>query len=340
MSSSSAPSHQVGDCNDLGAIDEFQNITPPGVSKVLNVLIDPVNSGTIYAGTYAEGLYKSVNCGSTWVKINTGNGADLIDSGFQWSMEIDPIYPNILYAGSLYGKDNSLLKSDDGGIDWYPVFPATSEVAQVVEYNWTQEASMDPNDRLHLAVSFHANCFGQYAPMCLAESFDGGVTWKLFKGPANNWVENARPIIIDKDQLLYVTALDGTFYTKDHGASWPRVSPGGYHQMYRSITGVYYLGQQYGMQTSTDGHTWTMIDKSPGGDGLIGDGQRIFTVFDNMTDKNQLYMTTDETDGQNWKKLPSPAGLTRGSGWLRYDKDHSLLYSPNIEGGLWRFRTK
>ncbi len=96
-------------CDKLGAVDAWELITPPGVANVLHVLADPVNTGTIYAGTANTGVYKSIDCGATWAKINTGKNADLIDSGGQWTMAIDPVEPKVLYAGALYGKNLGLL---------------------------------------------------------------------------------------------------------------------------------------------------------------------------------------------------------------------------------------
>ena len=63
------------------------------------------------------------------------------------------------------------------------VSPPGSEIAMTVDYNFLQEVSMDPTDPAHLVVSFHADCKGAYAPMCMAESKDSGTTWRLFKGP-------------------------------------------------------------------------------------------------------------------------------------------------------------
>ena len=115
----SGPPHMVADCNGLGAVGMWEAITPPGVTNVLNILVDPVHAGTVYVGTSKTGIFRSTNCGKDWVKINTGAGAAAIDSGGQWTMAIDPTNPNVLFAGSLYGSDPSLQKSTNGGVDWH-----------------------------------------------------------------------------------------------------------------------------------------------------------------------------------------------------------------------------
>ncbi|MEI9953268.1 MAG: hypothetical protein WDO74_30900 [Pseudomonadota bacterium] len=339
----SVPNPVVGDCKGLGEIDKFENITPPGVKQVLNVLVDPVNSGTIYVGTGLQGIFKSTDCGATYSKLNTGAMADAIDSGLQWSMQIDPVNPDVLYAGSLYGSDLTLLKSTNAGIDWFSLFPPGSQVAKIVNNNFTQEVAIDPDPtrHTHLVVTFHDVCKDEFAPMCMGESNDSGTTWRLFKGPVKNWGEDARPHIIDDKAFLYVTFGDGAYWTGDNGANWEKVANGGNHQVYKTAAGIYYMGYQFHMLQSTDGHIWNKIENSPGGDGLVGDGERIFTAFRYPRDDKQPYLTTPENgDGKTWTKLASPEMAKSGAVQLKYDPGHQLLYSVNVDDGLWRVVTR
>src|SRR5262249_28169365 len=134
--------------------------------------------------------------------------------------------PQVLYAGSLYGKDLTLLKSTNGGVDWDSLFPPGSEVARTVDAGgFLQELSMDPTDHRHIVVSFHANCKGAYAPMCMAETKDSGASWRLFKGPTNGWGEDSRPLVLNSTTWLYATNLNGLYYTADSGATWEKVGP-------------------------------------------------------------------------------------------------------------------
>lgn len=335
------PVHQVGDCKDLGDVDEFENITPPGIEVAANVLVDPVNSGTIYLGTAKQGVYKSTNCGSDWTRVNTGAGADVINTGWQWSMGIDPVFPNVLYAGSLYGSDVSLQKSTNGGVDWISLFPKGGNVETTVDYNFLQELAMDPDKERnnHLVVSFHADCKGATGKQCLADTDDGGATWRIFKGPSNAWEENARPFILDKDTYLYVTWAGGAWYSPDRGGTWEKFAEGGNHQVYKTSEGIWHLGSAFGMMTSPDGRTWTKLERSPQGDGLWGDGTRLFAGLRNAGDDQQPYFVSPEVGAPDWQPFPSPP-MGHGGVWFRYDADHNLMYSASAESGLWRFKTK
>ncbi|HEV8247890.1 MAG TPA: hypothetical protein VGP93_19080, partial [Polyangiaceae bacterium] len=132
--------HIVADCDGLGAVDTWEQISPPEkLDGILSVLADPIHAGTIYLGTNGAGIFKSENCGAAWSKVNTGTGGSILDSGSQWSMAIDFVNPDVLYAGNLYGSDPSLFKSTNAGVDWVSMFPQGSEVANTVDYNFFQE---------------------------------------------------------------------------------------------------------------------------------------------------------------------------------------------------------
>jgi hypothetical protein len=340
------PEHVVGNCDGLGALDEWQDITPSEVdlsdNGIVEVLADPVHTGTIYTSGDKRGIFRSTDCGATWTKVNTGTNGTVLDSGTQWSMAIDPVDPEVLYAGNLYGSDPSLFKSTDGGENFEALFPPGSEVANTVEYNFTQEVAMDPTDHQHLVVSFHANCKGDYAPMCMAESKDSGESWRLFKGPTSGWVENARPLVLGSTTFLYATAGDGVYYTSDSGATWETLANigGAGHQLYHAADGNYYVGTQWGVKRSADGYAWSSIDGAPNGDAMIGDGTRLFTGWPPCCGNTQPFSTASESDGTDWTTLPSPDLTGRRVVYFAYDPDHHVLYAALSKGGLLRMVTQ
>jgi photosystem II stability/assembly factor-like uncharacterized protein len=71
----------------------------------ISLSIDPSTPTTLYAGT-TIGIYKSVNGGSNWSRINSSFRVQVLI--------IDPTTPTTLYAGAI----NGVFKSTDGGSNW------------------------------------------------------------------------------------------------------------------------------------------------------------------------------------------------------------------------------
>jgi hypothetical protein len=346
-----AAPHVVRPCGadgSVGAVGVWEDITPPQtpLSNSLgttSAAVNPLDPATVYVSVTVNqwqpgaGVYKSTDCGATWAKANTGRNAAQVDSGNGWQIIIDPVDPNVMYVINGYGGPPSLFKSTDAGTDWDATFPDKGVVAEAIGGNFTQAVSMDPTDHDHLVVTFHFNCSGTYAPMCMAESKDAGASWRIFKGPGSGWSEGANPIVLGSTTWLYSEG-GGVHYTSDSGATWEKVAPGGNGQIYRAADGTMYLGSNGAMLRSTDGHAWTSISGSPRATGLIGDGENLFAVFQNDW-SGQPYYTAKEAEPTTWTKISTPT-IHAGASFLAYDKDHHILYGPSWGGGLWRVVTR
>jgi hypothetical protein len=205
-----------------------------------------------------------------------------------------------------------------------------------------QDLALDPTAHQHLLVTFHDNCGGAFAPNCLAESLDGGATFRLVKGPLPGWGEGAGPFILGGARWLMTTPQNGAFFSGDSGATWKQVAQGMDRQLYRVSGGSYFVGSDYGVLRSADGETWTKIEGAPTFDAVIGDGTRLFgsvRFAEFVSAEQQPYFTSLESDGNTWTSLPSPK-MKSGGVYFAYDADHKLLYSANTATGLWRMKTQ
>jgi hypothetical protein len=338
------PQQVVSACTSdggLAGVGVWENITPTGLSLsgngVTSVAVDPINSGTLYAGTDSQGIFVSKDCGSTWALASTGMDSAVFTSGLAWFLMVDPIAPNVLYGASLYGTDGSLLKSTNSGKDWASVWD--TPLGGVYGMQW---GSIDPGDHLHIVASIHQDCMSPNTPVCLAETHDGGMTWQLVNGPPSlsTWEEAAAAYVIDENTFLYLAPYTGIYYTNDDGQTWTMGGPDADETVYKAVDGRYYVGsQQHGLLRSDAGASWTPIPNSGFAvNSIIGDG---LTMYSGLRGSSTPFVwTSPETEGDTWTAVTTPTSMTAGPVLFGYDSGHSVLYSANASGGLWRVVTK
>jgi hypothetical protein len=365
------PKQIVADCDGLGEVGAWENITPPFPMLPTALAVDPINSGTLYFGTSPGGLpeptlgiWKSTDCGSTWVHVNEGTkggGCDLetkpcstvLDFGRQWTFGIDPEKPDILYTNNGYGAgDLGLMRSTDGGANWWQVWPEcadpldcfntkTDPINQLAP-GFIGDVVVDPYDPKHILTTFHADC--KNVTFCVGESFDRGETWRIRDGnPAMGTAHESRLGFLGNSSSWVFIAGD-IWRTLDSGANWEKVGDAeGGGMLYKAKNGVYYIGALDTLYRSDDeGATWTQLpDTGPIIQGLVGDGTTMFVsryaAGFPWGENLQPYMTSPENDGLTWTPYPSPP-FTQGAIAMAIDTGHNLLFSVNSEDGIWRVR--
>jgi photosystem II stability/assembly factor-like uncharacterized protein len=363
----------VTPCNQLGPVGEWQEITPPQFLKIpgaswdggtndtplANAIgVNPKDQSVFVSGfTWhgrSTGMLKSLDCGATWTKVSTGRNSAALDSGAQWALQIDPVDPQTMYIANGYGGPPSLFKTENGGVDWDDLFPMGSEVYQTLELpSFTQAIGMDPTDSHHLVVTFHANCKGAYAPMCMAETKDAGATWHLFKGPpqAKGWSEASSVTVLGANRWI-LTSPDayGAFYTSDSGQTWTELIHGPVVSSYTgngyfAPDGALYLGvASTGIFVSRAdaahplGSSFTLIPSSPQASTFVSDGVTLFASYGPDTSGQPMY-SAPLNDTSNWTHLKT-SGIGRGSGNFVYDNAHHVVYSPDDAYGVWRVVTR
>jgi photosystem II stability/assembly factor-like uncharacterized protein len=290
----------------------------------------------VFVGVEEQGLFRSTDCGATWVQANTGRYSRELGTGGLWELDVDPV-SGVLWAGTLYGEHTGLLRSINGGTDWDPVFPPGSAAAAVLaplDINHFQSLSIDPDDHNHVVITFHSSC-GANMPACLAESMDSGVSWRLFRGPFNDWLTGAGPLILGGSRMLLHTMSDGVFYTDDAGGTWSRVFDGSGFQEYRASDGYLYLPGPLGVFRSLDGMTWERAD-GPNAWAFTGDGERMFGA---PRHNGPHYFARAESGG-DWVEIPAPlAGEPAEVREFAYDGANHVLYAAQANG-LFRMRTR
>lgn len=354
------PPTKVSDCSNLPAAGVFEEITPPEVKTGIGaknesnqtnggpfaMAVDPVNLGTVYSGTLFQGVWKTTDCGANWTKIATGTNGDDVNRGMNWTLAVDPQEPNVVYTNSGYGS-NGLFKSLDGGVNWTDIWSGKSqpELAKAFTYNFANVIAIDPSDHQHILLTFHEACLAPHPATCIVESFDAGSSWRIIDGEPT-WNGNEGQVIFfldDSKTWLWGSQTNGFWRSGDSGKTWQAI-PGMTtshlqgSQILRTRAGSYFAAGSDGIWTSPDGkvETWQLVpDTGPILGGLVSDGTTMYASTCYFGDFcNPRYLHSAETDGKTWTAMTSPM-MSQG-GNLGYDKAHKLLYSSNLDAGLWR----
>jgi hypothetical protein len=349
-------------CPGLPAAGTWKNISPPGSDYTTTytgmnaIAVRPDNNAIVYAAADMHGIYKSTNCGATWAVVNTGTNGTALNTGRAWSLVIDSVTPDVMYAAEGYGT-SGLWKSTNAGVDWNQVL--TSNITSAF-YSGGQITgiSLDPGDHTHIVVESHGDCAA--GKLCAAESTNSGSTWKLINMTSvGDWAENSAVVIVNRTTWLYCGLFAGLFRSADEGATWQSVSVGGalpscnYYEPYiwQASDGRYYLpGITYGgpgliVSAPNDTSTWTVVPNSPQASVLVPTSTGLVMARSSQSGPppSPGYATATQADPSTWKTLTgpnagSPSGTSIGGGaeFMAYDRAHQALYVSTFSTGLWQ----
>ena len=90
----------------------------PSPAAVEAIVVDPQDTGTIFLGSTAGGVRKSVDRGITWSAVNSGLTTLAVKA-----LAMDASGPQTVYAGTIGG---GLFKTGDGGATWRAAIPASA----------------------------------------------------------------------------------------------------------------------------------------------------------------------------------------------------------------------
>lgn len=164
--------------------------------------IDPSNTQNVYVGY--NRIQKSSNQGNSWTTI-TG---DISTNNLSY-LFVAPSNGNILYAGT----SNSLLKSDDGGVNWTSM---TNPAAGL------QEIAIHPSNP-DIIWSVHAN---YSAGLKVFKSINGGSSWTNVTGNLPNLPVNCIIYQNGSQDGLYIGMDVGVFYRDNFLNDWELFNQG------------------------------------------------------------------------------------------------------------------
>ncbi len=286
----------------------------PSPAAVEAIVLDPLGSGTIFIGSIAGGVRKSVDGGITWSTVNNGITTPIVQS-----LAMDASGPQTVYAGTVGG---GLFKTADGGATWQNVPALAGSVASI---------ATDPK---HAGVVYAA-VFNNLANGSIRKSVDGGVTWTTVF-PTTAAIFNITIDPGNTDVLYAPTVGHGAFKSTDGGLHWSAMAALTPQAVWTlaldpANSQVVYAGtNQDGIWRSADaGNTWQM-GGSPGSYpvySLAVDSSAAHIVYAG-TSGGGVWASSD--GGVTWKST----GLASGMALSLAVDSSAVLYAGTNSAGL------
>ncbi|HMQ69523.1 MAG TPA: T9SS type A sorting domain-containing protein [Ignavibacteria bacterium] len=170
------------------------------------IIVDPSNSNIVFAAGNI-GVFRSTNAGINWLSILQGNFTSLV---------IDPVSPNILYAGTGSGQSFIYKTTNSGSI-------------------WETVSSLSSGRRTQLAISpdnpnvLYASIAGTSGALFgLYRTTNAGVNWTEQNSSTNymssqGWYDNAVTVIPGNPNGVVVAGLD-VYVSTDGGVTLTKKS--------------------------------------------------------------------------------------------------------------------
>jgi photosystem II stability/assembly factor-like uncharacterized protein len=188
---------------------------PIGLPRTTNVIVDPRDHRTIWAGAEVDGVFKSLDGGDSWLRL-PDLGPDPFHGDIH-GMTIRPVAPTAVYATSPFG----VATSTDEGESWdYHLFPKFHEDDR---RSYCRGALLKADDPDVMFVGNGDTVPGQTG--AIQRSRDGGQTWEKVPLPVEPnsvvyWFAT-HPAI---PNVIAAISLFGYLYlSTDGGESWEKL---------------------------------------------------------------------------------------------------------------------
>ncbi|MHA4739551.1 fibronectin type III domain-containing protein [Dyadobacter sp. MSC1_007] len=189
--------------------------------------VDPNLGSTLFLGSSTDGLWKSVNSGSTWTKVNSFPvSSSAIASGgisfvlFDKTSGSAGVASQVIYVGVAVTGSPNLYRSTDGGESWSPVAGATTEYMP-------HHATLASNGTLYIAYANGAGPNGATAGAVFKYATGSGTWTEITPSPHTDQggyggisVSAGNPDVIVVSTLDRWAPRDEIYRSTDGGATW------------------------------------------------------------------------------------------------------------------------
>jgi len=171
-------------------------------SRIQALVSHPTQASTVFAGGDA-GLFVSHDGGARWERVGADGALPTI-----WSLAIDPVDPNILFAGT---RPAAVYRSRDRGLRWEKLAVDIAPECSIGK-PFVTSVIVDPDD--HHIVWAGVEIDGVF------RSMDGGDTWTHLENGLYDPDVHDMTIAATRPKRLFVSTARDMFLSDDLGDTW------------------------------------------------------------------------------------------------------------------------
>jgi photosystem II stability/assembly factor-like uncharacterized protein len=168
---------------------------------------NPRRPEIVYAGT-DKGLYCSDDAGATWKQMDSALNPYAV-----WAITVDPLNPDIMFAGTGTPCPSKVFRSTDGGKNWEEKQAAIADECPNVGIPRITGIAIDPVNRHNVWVGIEVDG--------LRCSSDCGETWKTINGTAiPNPDVHSVAVAEGPPKTVFCVVNNEVYTSTDDGANW------------------------------------------------------------------------------------------------------------------------
>ena len=293
-------------------------------ASVRCIAMNPRQPNILFAGT-ERGLYRSDDRGSQWQYIDS-----VLNPYYIWALGIDPVNPDVMFAGTGTPTPAMMFRAKDGGRTWEkrPVEVATEcEAVGTPRFTGIAVDPVEPN-----------NIWASLEVDGARHSSDGGETWEIVEVTGRKDIHNVA-VTAGPPRTVFIMVNREIHSSTDNGASWET------HGMQTSLPWEYPRKETYLRGIAVDSANPKSIllgfgDSTPGSSGAIArsndlgkswkltplpvePNSTVWTFGTNAADPNIIfaasrygYLYRSDSGGNSWTKLRRELSEIAAVCWL------------------------